>query len=922
MSLLKELQKQGQSVWLDYIRRKLMASGELQQLVEHGLRGITSNPTIFEKAIAGSDDYDADLIGMLTKDPDTEAGILFERLAIQDIQMAADLLRPVYDASQGTDGFVSLEVSPKLARDTSGTIAEARRLWRALDRPNTMIKVPATPEGIPAIEALIAEGINVNVTLMFSLAHYEAVAQAYLRGLEKCSTPERISSVASFFISRVDSAVDKRLDEIGRPDALALRGKAAIANAKMVYRRFREIFYGEVFAPLRERGARVQRPLWASTGTKNPAYPDVLYVEELIGGDTVNTMPPATLNAFLGHGHVGPDSIQTDVTAAEATLSRLNDLGVNLENITEKLQADGVASFAASFNELLEALEEKRNLLLAGRGTRAEATLGEYHDRVEQRIQGWQQERFACRLWQKDPTLWFPQPAPEITDRLGWLTLPEDMQERVEHLSALAAAVKAEGIKHVVVLGMGGSSLAPEVFQQSFGNTQGYPELSVLNSTHPAAVRAVEEEIDIAQTLFLVSSKSGTTLETLSFFRYFWHRLARRSQSPGQHFIAITDPGTPLEELARERAFRAVFRAPADVGGRYSALTVFGLVPAALIGVDIQTLLDRAWRMAEATAFCVAPADNPGMRLGATLGELALAGRDKLTFLASPSLAWLPIWIEQLIAESTGKEGKGILPVADEPVRSASQYGRDRLFVHLQLDKEQDPHTKKIAELEQAGHPVVRLRLAEMADLGQEFFRWEVAVASAGAALKIHPFNQPDVQLAKNLAREAMGQKAKAGSPKGKPRKENGSVSVGKRKEFARAIEGFLDGARPGDYVALQAYLAPTLEATDALREIRRALGTRMTAATTLGYGPRFLHSTGQLHKGGPPTGLFLQLVDESGKDLPVPETDFSFGQLIRAQAAGDFKALKQRGRRVLRINLGRQELNGLRRLKFPAHFA
>lgn len=920
MSVLKGLHQHGQSIWLDYIRRKLITSGELQELVGQGLRGITSNPTIFEKAIAGSDDYDADLIEILTKDPDTETGILFEKMAIKDIQMAADLLRPVYDAGQGTDGFVSLEVSPKLARDTAGTIAEARRLWQALGRPNTMIKVPATPEGIPAIEALIGEGINVNVTLMFSLAHYEAVAQAYLRGLEKCSKPERVSSVASFFISRVDSAVDETLDEIGRPEALALRGKAAIANAKMVYQRFREIFYGEPFAALRERGARVQRPLWASTGTKNPAYSDVLYVEELVGADTVNTLPPATLNAFRKHGRIRPDSIQTDVKAAEATLSQLKDVGVNLESITEKLQADGVASFADSFEKLLAALEEKRDLLLSGRGTHAEASLGKYRDLVEQRIQSWQQQRFGCRLWQKDPTLWFLQPVPEITDRLGWLTLPEDMQEQVEPISALAAEVKGEGIKHVVLLGMGGSSLAPEVLQQSFGSAQGYPELTVLDSTHPAAVRAVEEEVDIARTLFLVSSKSGTTLETLSFFRYFWHRLAKRSKSPGRHFIAITDPGTPLEELARERSFRAVFRAPAEVGGRYSALTVFGLVPAALIGVDIRTLLDRAWRMAEATAFCVAPTDNPGMRLGATLGELALAGRDKVTFWASPSLATLPIWIEQLIAESTGKDGKGILPVADEPVRSSSQYEQDRIFVHLQMDKEQDPNSEKITELEQAGHPVVRLRLAEMADLGQEFFRWEVAVAAAGAALGIHPFNQPDVQLAKDLAREAMGRKEKAGSSKTNSRKEDESVSASKQKELAQAIDGFLGGARPGDYVALHAYLAPTPETTGALQEIRATLGRRMTVATTLGYGPRFLHSTGQLHKGGPHTGLILQLVDEGEKDLPVPETDYTFGQLIKAQAAGDLMALKHRGRRVLRINLGRQVPNGLRRLREVLH--
>lgn len=915
MNPLQQLHKHGQSIWLDYIRRKLITSGELQQLVQDGLRGITSNPTIFEKAIGGSDDYDADLRTFLADDPKAEASALFEQLAIKDIQMAADILRPVYESSQGTDGFVSLEVSPKLAHDTEGTIGEARRLWKAVDRPNAMIKVPATREGIPAITTLIADGINVNVTLMFSLAHYEAVSQAYLRGLERCSSPERVSSVASFFISRVDSAVDKGLHEIGRAEALALLGRAAVANAKLVYQRFREIFRGEAFSALRERGARVQRPLWASTGTKNPAYSDTLYVEELIGADTVNTLPPATLNAFRDHGRIRADSVQQDAAAASVTLRRLADVGLSLEAITEKLQADGVASFATSYEKLLSTLEEKRKLLSAGRSVRAESNLGSYQDAVEKRLRQWSEEKFACRLWQKDATLWFSQPVPELTNRLGWLTLPEDMQEQVEELSALTAEAKAEGIKHVVALGMGGSSLAPEVFQRTFGHAEGYPSLTVLDSTHPSAVRAGEEGIDLVRTLFLVSSKSGTTQETLSLFRYFWHRLGQRTKSPGRHFIAITDPGTPLEKLARERGFRAVFHAPEDVGGRYAALTVFGLVPAALIGVDVQELLDRAWRMAEAAAFCVPPKENAGVTLGATLGELALAGRDKVTFLASPALASLPVWIEQLIAESTGKDGKGIVPVVGEPLRAPQQYGSDRVFVHFQLEGDDESSFKRMEELEQAGHPVVRLRLADKADLGQEFFRWEVAVAAAGAVLGIHPFNQPDVQLAKNLARDAMADTRKGGAGRAKSAGETGAVSAGKKKELAQAVEAFLSGTREGEYIALQAYLPPSPEVTAALQEIRHQLGNHFSAATTLGFGPRFLHSTGQLHKGGPNTGLFLQLVDQGGRDVAVPESDYTFGKIIQAQAAGDLAALQERGRRVLRIDLGREALKGLRRV-------
>ena len=927
MNPLKELEKRGQSIWLDYIRRSLMTSGELGRLIrEDGLRGVTSNPTIFEKAISGSKDYDDALRVRLGEDPHADAAVLFEMLAIEDIQKAADAFRPVYESTQGADGFVSLEVSPRLAHDTEGTLAEARRLWKALDRPNVMIKVPATPEGISAIAALIGEGINVNVTLMFSLAHYEAVAQAYLRGLEQASEPQRVASVASFFVSRVDTAVDRKLEEIGTREALALRGQAAVANAKMVYRRFREIFNGDSFAALRERGARVQRPLWASTGTKNPAYSDALYVEELIGTDTVNTVPPATLDAFGDHGRVRGSTVEEGQAEAEETLSRLAALGIDLDGITENLQADGVSSFAASFEQLLGALEEKRKVLLAGQAAREQLSLGSYQSKVQQRLQAWQKDRFACRLWQKDPTLWSPQPVPELVDRLGWLNLPEQMHGQLDELAGFAQQARADGIRHVVLLGMGGSSLAPEVFQQSFGNAPGHPALLVLDSTHPSAVRAVEKGVDLLHTLFLVSSKSGTTGETLSFFRYFWERVSRLTSKPGRHFVAITDPGTPLEKLATERQFRRTFSAPVEVGGRYSALTVFGLVPAALIGVDVHQLLDRAWQMAEACAFCVPESDNPGLTLGSALGELALAGRDKVTFLASASLASLPAWVEQLIAESTGKEGKGILPVAEEPALPAAGYGPDRLFVHLFRDgpkdgprdgKEDSELETQVAALEAAGHPVVRLSLSEMVDLGQEFFRWEVAIAAAGAVLGIHPFNQPDVQLAKELARQAMGQakgKAKGSRNGAKP------ISAARRKQLAQAVESWLAGAGPGDYIALQAYLAPAAEVTTALKEIRRALGSRLKAPTTLGYGPRFLHSTGQLHKGGPNTGLFLQLVDNPQEDLAVPETEYTFGALIQAQALGDFLALKQRDRRVLRINLGSDVTGGLKRLAEVLH--
>jgi transaldolase / glucose-6-phosphate isomerase len=926
MNPLRELETHGQSVWLDYIRRSLITRGELARLIEEdGLRGVTVNPTILEKAIAGSSDYDDAIRRWMGAETRQDAGTLYETLAIEDVQMAADILRPVFDDTEGADGFVSLEVSPRLAHDSAGTVAEARRFWHAIGRPNTMIKVPATPEGPAAIEALTAEGVNVNVTLIFSLAHYEAVAQAFIRGLARYPNPSRIASVASFFVSRVDTAVDRALEAIGTAEARALRGRIAIAQCKIAYRRFREVFHGEPFAALRRRGARPQRLLWASTGTKDPSYSDVLYIEELIGPETVTTVPPATLDAFRSHGKVR-EALTEGVPEAQAALSRLPRLSVDLGAITEQLLVDGVAAFVASLDHVRIALEEKRRAVLAGQVDRQTLALGAFQGRVSDRLAAWEAAGFSRRLWQRDPTLWASTPLPELADRLGWLTLPETMHEQVADLRAFAEEVAGEGIRHVVLLGMGGSSLAPEVFQRTFGHAPGHPALLVLDSTHPSAVTAVAAQIDPRRTLFLFSSKSGTTLEPLSFFHYFWQQVSERAGTPGRHFAAITDPGTSLERLGRERGFRRVFAAPPDVGGRYSALTVFGLVPAALIGVDIHRVLDRAWTMAESAAFCVSVPENPGLALGAALGELALAGRDKATFAVSPSVAALPAWLEQLIAESTGKDGKGIVPVADEPPGAPAEYGSDRCFAYLRVDGDDNAALDaQVDAWQAAGHPVARIRLTERADLGQEFFRWEVAVAAAGAVLGIHPFNQPDVQLAKDLAREAMA----GGLGKLGPESRGGGAPslpiftlqpATPREALAGALGAWMALARPGDYVALQAYLAPDPEVAAALQTVRAALRRPLHLATTLGFGPRFLHSTGQLHKGGPNTGLFLQLTDDPPEALPVPETDYTFGALIRAQALGDLLALVQRGRRVLRVHLGKETLAGLRRIAEVLH--
>jgi len=908
MNPLKDLAGQGQSIWLDYIRRNLIRSGELKRMVEEDdIRGVTSNPTIFEKAIAGSTDYDQALGAMLARDAKAPVEQLYEPLAIEDIQMAADVLRPVYDASHGDDGYVSLEVSPHLAHDTQRTISEAKRLRGLVGRPNLMVKVPATPEGIPAIEQLIADGLNINVTLMFSMADYEAVARAYINGLERCDEPSKVASVASFFVSRVDTLVDKELAKLATPEASALCGKIAIANSKVVYRRFMEIFHGEGFASLRQRGARVQRPLWASTGTKNPAYSDVLYVENLIGPETVNTLPPDTIAAFRDHGKIPGAVVKQGFAEADAALAALAKLGIDLGAITAKLQQDGVAAFAASFDQLMAALEKKRQAMVPVALDSQELRLGKSRKRVEKRLKDWQAAQVGKRIWEKDHNVWSKDPQPELTDRLGWLDLPETMDKQVAALTEFAAKAEADGIKDIVLLGMGGSSLAPEVFQQTFGSAPGYAHLRVLDSTHPAAVRAVEAGIDLAHTIFLVSSKSGTTTETNSFFFYFWDKLKNLGGEPGSHFVAITDPGTPLEKLAKQRNFRATFNAPVEVGGRYSALTLFGLVPAALIGVDIGAVLARARRMRAACGAAVADGGNPAMVLGAALGELTLAKRDKVTFLCSPSLGAFPSWAEQLIAESMGKENRGIVPVANENLASPESYSADRLFVYLRLVSDANHELdRRAAALEANGHPLTQIDLTDKFDIGQEFFRWEFAVAAAGAVLGINPFNQPDVQLAKDLSKKAMSENGAGGA------KFKEQVAAANGAALDKMVGAWLGKKKPRDYVVVQAYLAPSRQNSAQLAVLCTALQNRLGVATTLGYGPRFLHSTGQLHKGGPNSALVLQLVDHPADNLKVPETNYTFDALIQAQAIGDFTALKQRRRRALRVDLGADSAAGL----------
>ncbi len=863
---LHRLQDLGQSVWYDNIRRALLDSGRLREYVDqYAVTGVTSNPSIFERAIAGSSDYDEQLRSSLDEGIE-EPEELFWELAIRDIRDTADLLRDVHDASDGTDGFVSLELPPRLSRDTAGSVELGTELFGRLDRPNVMIKVPGTPEGVGAIEELIARGVNVNVTLLFSLPQWQAVSDAYLRGLARrveAGDDLQVASVASYFISRIDAKANERL-----PDEL--HNRLGVASAQLAYAAHHEVLASKRWRQLADAGARPQRLLWASTGTKDPALPETFYVRSLAAPDTVDTMPEATMLAFARSGEVD-GTLPTDGGDASTWVERAAAEGVELEPLGEELQAEGDESFADAFGRLLTCIESKAETLRRSPAPGLRR-LGPIGDAVDAVLEDLDDRDAVRRLWQRDHTLWQDDPA-EVADRLGWLSVPEEMEAEVDRLRRFAEQARADGLTHALVLGMGGSSLFPLVVSRTFEADEDALELHVLDSDDPAAIRRVAAELPLDHTLIIASSKSGTTAETRSLLEHFWAADPRP-----ERFVAITDPGTPLATLGTERGFRAVFEARSDIGGRYAALSHFGLVPAALAGVDVAELLHRAGRMAAASADCVPRDDNAGLQLAAVLAGAARAGRDKLTLVIGERFATFGAWVEQLIAESTGKQDVGIVPVVGEPLGAPEVYGGDRLFVGIGTEPD------ALEPLADAGHPVVSLPFDDPADLGAEVLRWEIATALAGAAMGINPFNQPDVEAAKDAARAAL--------------------DAGVQPVDPRSAGDLLASLTSGDYLAIQAYVDPEDPMVVELERIRVLLRDRYRVATTLGVGPRYLHSTGQLHKGGPATGVFLQVVDDTDDDLPIPGEKFGFATLEHAQAGGDLQALHDRGRRAGRVDL------------------
>ena len=937
MNPVKQLEKHGQAIWLDFLARGFITKGDLKTLIDRdGVKGVTSNPSIFEKAIGSSDEYDG-AISKLLKERDQPAIDLYEALAVEDIQNAADVLRPVYDQLNGGDGYVSLEVSPYLARDTEGTLAEAQRLWRNVKRDNLMVKVPGTREGLPAIEKLTAQGISINITLLFSQKVYAQVLEAYISGLEKFvvggGDPKKIASVASFFVSRIDVEVDKQLDakiaaandKDQKARLEALKGKAAIANAKLAYQHYKKVIASDRWKKLATKGARVQRLLWASTGTKNKAYSDVLYVEELIGRDTVNTVPPATLDAFRDHGKPR-DSLEENVLDAERILAELAKAGISLDAITDKLVDEGVQLFADAADKLLGAVAQKRTKILGTRIDGQNLALGVALDKVVLTLLSqWSAEGKGRALWNCDASLWTGH---DENKWLGWLDAVEREQKSLSRYKSFAEWVKREGFSDAIVLGMGGSSLGPEVMARTFGQSSGFPKLHILDSTDPAQVSRMEASVKLDKTMFIVSSKSGGTTEPNALMDYFFARAGEKlKDKAGAHFVAVTDPGSVLEKAAKSRGFAHIFHGEPSIGGRFSVLSPFGLVPAAAAGIDIAKFLDLTASMARACGADVPPAENPGIQLGLALGAAYKAGCDKVTLSASAQIADFGAWAEQLVAESTGKNGKAIIPLADETLGKPDTYGKDRIFIDLRLTGDtDDAREASLAALEKAGHPVVRIAVTSLHHIGQEFFRFEIATVVAGAVMGVKPFNQPDVEAAKIKTRELTAAFENSGSlPTENPIAIDGRIEIytddknadslreaGAGSDITSWLKTHLARINAGDYVALLAYLDRDVNNIATMQTARMAIRDKKHVATCVGFGPRFLHSTGQAYKGGPNTGVFLQITADDVTDLRVPDQKASFGIIKAAQARGDFGVLTDRARRALRLHIKGDVTKGL----------
>ena len=928
---LWDLRGHGQGIWLRGLRRLLAEADSLAELLaSYGVSGIETDLLLLTGAVARGPEYHDSLVNWANGEPVARPA---EALLIEEAAIGARLLGPVYEETEGRDGYVSVDVDPSLAHDAEAMSMAIRRLCTAIDEPNVIPRLPATDSGCAVFETLTADGCSVHIGPVFSVAAVERVTAAFVRGARRfpdgAEQPGRLASVISFGLASLDEAVDEllrasiRAADQDTSGAESLLGSSATAIAKVACRRQRDLLDNDLPDSLRGSGPRALRLMWTDLATGDPRCRRLRYVERLVGPDTVAAMSLGLMRDFADAGVVDP-TLGQRVDEAEEIIGEVEALGFDLDAVGAELEERRIERHKQHYGELDDVIlaaigavgedEGRAGEMVAGGAPWSASELEVPSALIEtEHIDG----RLPTRLWQKDSSLWSDDPATRelIGNRLGWLDLIESTPPVSGSARSFVEQIEEGDVDDVVLLGMGGSILCAEACRQVFG----IDGVWIVDSTIPARVAAVAAAVDPARTLVVVASKSGTTTEVQALLDFFYARATPMLGRPGHRFVAITDPGTPLEQVAHERGFRRLWLAPTDVGGRFSALSVFGTLPMELMGIDSVAIHASARRMAASCAAGTNATVNPGTRLGAALFNAHESGRDKLTFSCSPSLAAFGRWVEQLVAESTGKEGIGLVPIVDEPPGEADQYGDDRVFISLELAGEEVPeHDEWLGALRAEGHPVMRFVLDDRYQIGAEFVRWQIAVATAGSLMGINPFDEPDVQASKDRTTTIL-----AAYETGTPMSERAPVAMdtgwtvfadlGRDEELAeRQIGDGLDSwlsahlgrARVPDYVALQAFVAREPRTRRALQEIRRLLRERRGVASTLGWGPEFLHSTGQLHKGGPDHGVFLQITADDAEDVEVPGTGYSFGRLARAQSLGDLAALEERGRRVLRVHL------------------
>jgi transaldolase/glucose-6-phosphate isomerase len=923
------LRRHGQQLWLRGFRRCYSEAAPVADLIRDGVvTGLCVDLDHLEPALLEGAEYAAARRRVAEKEAD--AATVGAEALLEDAAHAAALLAR-HSASDETQ-WLAVDLPPAATMSSDDVVDWARRLREAAGHGQVLVRLPGTPKGLEVLENLAAAGYGAYVQNLFSVDQVEATLAAHQRGLRLARTAgvdlAGAALVAAVQLVRLDVAVDELLrDAIARGsverDALeTLFGKASVASARVAHAALEKAIRDREWSDLTAAGAPVPRLAWESARNLSPARRDVELMEELVGPNTVSVVTWDGLTALLDHGHPSPRLGRHHEEAREV-LTDLGAAGIEIDALAKELQTAATAADREGRARLAPALTDAAALpdrmLIAAGGLGAQ---------LESAIDQAAEQQLADRIWARDAELWATDPDDQrhVRNRLGWLSLPETMLEQALPLAAIAKGRAGGTDQRVALLGMGGSSLGAEAIRTAFA----IRDFDVVDTTVPRGVAVVASRVEPERALFLVSSKSGTTVETLALERFFAGQL-QSLEDPASRFVAVTDPGTPLHELARERGFLRVWLAPPDVGGRYSVLSVFGMLPAALMSVDIVKLLDRSRRMAVDAGPHVPAAQNPAILLGLLMSTAAAAGRNKLTFFTSPRLAGFADWAEQLIAESSGKDGRGIVPVSQEPHGLADAYGDDRIFVQLVMEGEaREPATETLLdELQAAGHPIVRIRLDDAADIGREFFRWEFATAVACAGMGVNAFDEPNVRDAKQRANAAL---ASVSGGDGLPepaaivQEESlkiivppGDVDAARMVASGGGAEDWIGAhlrrARPGDYFAILAFLAPETPTWHALQGLRALVRDRLGVATTAGWGPRFLHSTGQLHKGGDDSGLFLQITADDSSDLEIPGENYSFAALARAQAVGDFEALSSRGRRLLRVHLTGPPEQGLARL-------